>query len=111
MIDKEYIASEIVKKLKPLNPSKIVLFGSYAYGSPTEKSDIDVYVVTQDDFIPETWREKMDIKLPFSQALRDLKAHYDIDLIAHTKKMHQKFVELNSTLSREIQTKGHVIYG
>jgi predicted nucleotidyltransferase len=27
----------------------IYLFGSYAYGSPTEESDIDIYVVTPDD--------------------------------------------------------------
>jgi predicted nucleotidyltransferase len=30
-------------------PAKcIYLFGSYAYGNPTEKSDIDIYVVTPD---------------------------------------------------------------
>jgi predicted nucleotidyltransferase len=27
----------------------IYLFGSYAYGNPTEESDIDIYVVTPDD--------------------------------------------------------------
>jgi len=31
-------------------PAKyIYLFGSYAYGNPTEESDIDIYVVTPDD--------------------------------------------------------------
>jgi predicted nucleotidyltransferase len=31
-------------------PAKyIYLFGSYAYGNPTEESDIDVYIVTPDD--------------------------------------------------------------
>jgi predicted nucleotidyltransferase len=31
-------------------PAKyIYLFGSYAYGNPTEKSDIDVYIVTPDN--------------------------------------------------------------
>jgi predicted nucleotidyltransferase len=30
-------------------PAKyIYLFGSYAYGNPTEKSDIDIYIVTPD---------------------------------------------------------------
>jgi len=27
----------------------IYLFGSYAYGHPTEESDIDIYIVTPDD--------------------------------------------------------------
>jgi predicted nucleotidyltransferase len=31
-------------------PAKyIYLFGSHAYGNPTEESDIDIYVVTPDD--------------------------------------------------------------
>ena len=30
-------------------PAKFIyLFGSYAYGSPTEQSDIDIYIVTPD---------------------------------------------------------------
>ncbi|PHR53351.1 MAG: DNA polymerase subunit beta [Arcobacter sp.] len=111
MIDIEKVKLEIVKSLKPLNPLKIILFGSYAYGTPTEDSDIDLYVVTNDDFIPATWKEKMKIKLKFSKALRDLKQNYDIDLITHTKKMSEKFANLDSMFSREILAKGKVIYG
>lgn len=32
--------------IKVYKPSKIILFGSYAYGKPTEDSDIDILVVT-----------------------------------------------------------------
>ena len=42
MINIEKIKLDIVEKLKPLNPYKIILFGSYAYGSPTKDSDIDL---------------------------------------------------------------------
>jgi len=34
--------------LKYVPAKYIYLFGSYAYGSPTEKSDIDIYIVTPD---------------------------------------------------------------
>jgi predicted nucleotidyltransferase len=34
--------------LKYVSAKYIYLFGSYAYGSPTEKSDIDIYIVTPD---------------------------------------------------------------
>ena len=44
MIDKE-IKREIIKALKPLNPQKIILFGSYAYGKPNEDSDIDLFII------------------------------------------------------------------
>jgi predicted nucleotidyltransferase len=111
MLDIEEIKSEIIKRLKPLNPNKIILFGSYAYGTPHKDSDIDLYVVTNDDFIPQNWKEKMEVKLKFSRALRDIKQQYDIDLIAHTKKMYEKFVDFDSIFSREILTKGQTIYG
>jgi len=45
MIDKEKLKSLIVEKLKPLKPSKIILFGSYAYGTPNEDSDIDLCII------------------------------------------------------------------
>ncbi len=43
MINIEKIKLEIVERLKPLKPDKIILFGSYAYGTPTEHSDIDLF--------------------------------------------------------------------
>jgi len=110
VLDIQELKDEIIKRLKPLNPYKIILFGSYAYGTPTKNSDIDLYIVTNDDFIPKNWREKINIKLKFSKLLRDLKQQYDIDLITHTKKMYEKFINSNSMFSKEIQ-KGQVIYG
>ena len=45
MVDIEVLKHEIVERLKPLNPDKIILFGSYAYGIPTEDSDVDLFIV------------------------------------------------------------------
>ena len=47
MIDIEVLKPQIVEKLKPLNPKKIILFGSYAYGIPTEDSDLDLCIITE----------------------------------------------------------------
>jgi predicted nucleotidyltransferase len=111
MIDIEELKPQILKALMPLKPDKIILFGSYAYGTPNEDSDIDLYIVTNDKFIPKDFDEKMKIKLKFSKALRSLKQYYDIDLITHTKAMNQMFSNMDSMFSREILTKGQVIYG
>lgn len=37
----------IIKKLKPLDPQKIILFGSYAKGSATLESDIDLLIIKE----------------------------------------------------------------
>jgi predicted nucleotidyltransferase len=109
MINIEELKPLIIERLKPLNPDKIILFGSYAYGTPNEDSDIDLYVVTNDDFMPQTWREKSDVYLKYSKAIRDLQKIVAIDLIVHTKKMHEKFVELNSSFYRHSIKEGIAI--
>ena len=45
MVDIFRIEKEIVEVLKPLDPDKIVLFGSFAKGSADEGSDIDLLLV------------------------------------------------------------------
>ncbi len=36
----EEIKNEIIEHLLPLNPEKVILFGSYVYGNPTADSDV-----------------------------------------------------------------------
>lgn len=109
MIDIEVLKHEIVQRLKPLNPERVILFGSYAYGTPNEESDIDLYVVTKDDFIPQSFREKSTLTKTISAAIRDLRRIYAIDLIVHTRAMNEKFKSINSSFSRELLSKGQVL--
>ena len=48
MINIDEIKPEIIERLKPLKPNKIILFGSYAYGNPDENSDIDLFLLKDD---------------------------------------------------------------
>lgn len=59
-IDIEKIKLQIVEALIPLNPEKIILFGSYAYGIPTEDSDLDICVVEKN--YKNKWKEKAKIR-------------------------------------------------
>ncbi len=100
------IKNRIVGALKSLDLEKLVLFGSYANGNPTDESDIDLYVVTKDDFIPANWREKNEIYLKISREIRNIRSDVPIDLIVHTKQMNEKFFELDSSFSKEIIKNG-----
>lgn len=102
MIDIEQIKGQIVECLKPLNPDKIILFGSYATGQANEDSDIDLYVVTNDDFLPKDWAEKNAVYLKVSEKIRDIRKIVPVDLIVHTKRMHERFVEIGSSFAREM---------
>lgn len=111
MIDmqKNYI-NDIINELKPINPSKIILFGSYAQDNPSSYSDIDLLVVTNENFYPSNYRERMDVQLRVSKQLNDIIKKVPIDLIVYTKPMYERFLALNSTFAREINLKGKLLY-
>ena len=88
------------ENIKELN--QLILFGSYAWGSPDAESDIDLYVVTKDDYMPSSWAEKRDIVRKVSRQILPLRQKYAIDLLVHTRAMYNKFVDSGSSFSRDI---------
>jgi uncharacterized protein len=100
------LETRIKDALTPLRPEMVILFGSHAWGRPTADSDIDLYVVTQDDFLPATWRQKRDIVRTVSNRILDLRMQYAIDLLVHTRAMHRKFIEVDSSFARQIMNEG-----
>ena len=106
MMNLEEIKIEVLNRLAPLEPEKVILFGSYATGTSNAESDIDLYIVTKDNYIPQSFKENSEIKLKVSQSLFDFRMKYPVDLIVHTLPMHRKFIEEKSSLARDIQQKG-----
>jgi len=70
MINIEELKPLILERLVPLNPDKIILFGSYAYGTPNEDSDIDLFL--------EQNTNKEDIDAIAMVKLRDLIKKYKV---------------------------------
>ena len=103
------IRNRIIACLKPIQPVRVILFGSYAWGNPDKDSDIDLYVVTKDEFMPENFSEKMRLKSSVSGRLLELKKDYGTDVIVHTMPMHRKFIATNSSFARKIMTDGEVL--
>lgn len=79
MVNIENIKDEIVQCLKPLEPEKVILFGSYAYGVPNEQSDIDLLLVKDLEVT-----KAREYRLLARKMLRDLikKYHIGFDIIA-----------------------------
>ncbi len=100
----------IVEKLKTTNPERIILFGSYASGTPSGESDLDILVVTDDDFLPATFSEKSKVFLRISKMLSEIKKEIPVDLIVHTKPMHKKFLDMDSLFAKNLYSKGKILY-
>ena len=109
VVDIEILKLDIIKSLKPLNLNRVILFGSYAYGTANRDSDIDLYVVTNDEYTPKNWEEKSELIQQVSPSLSELRSRFPIDLIVHTKEMYKEFIELNSYFSKEILIKGSIL--
>ena len=106
----EHIKNRIIKEIKKEKPNKVILFGSYASEMQNADSDIDLYIVTNDHFLPQSFKEKMDVKMRFSKLLDDIRKDFPVDIIVHTLPMHEKFIQLDSMFAREILRNGQMIY-
>ena len=69
-----------------------------------------VWGKADDDYLPKNYKENMKNYLMVCSLLRDIKKNFPIDLIVHTKPMHDAFINLGSMFSREILKKGEVLY-
>ncbi len=104
------VLNEITRRLVPLGIDKLILFGSYASGTSTEDSDIDLLVVDSSETMPADFSEKHQFYRRVADAIRDIKRQIPIDLVVHTRAMHRKFIEMNSAFCREIMSMGKVLY-
>ena len=100
----------MTESLKTINPYLVLLFGSYAYGTPNQDSDIDLLVVTNDNFIPKNYDERINLQLKISSHIFEFAKQIPIDLIVYTIPMYKKFIEQNSSFAHEITTKGKILY-
>jgi predicted nucleotidyltransferase len=85
---------------------KIILFGSYAYGTPREDSDYDFYVVLKDEAGKTPIIVMEDISVKLSNFIPNHKA---VDVLANYKSHYEDWSQAPS-LERVIARKGEVLY-
>jgi len=107
--DNIYI-QQLKESLSQLNPYLVLLFGSYAYGTPHKDSDLDLFVVLNDHSMPKTFKERQSLYLKVSPYTRPVAKQVPIDLMVFTIPMYEQFKTVNSVFSKEILDKGIVIY-
>ena len=85
------------------DPDQIILFGSHAWGEPTEDSDIDLYVVVPDSS-----------ERPLARARRALTCLENLnvskDVLVRTRHEAKKYQTVYASLESLILEKGRVLY-
>ena len=91
-------ARQIVKRF---HPEKIILFGSYACGTPTPDSDVDLLVVMRT-------RNQVEQAVRIDEAIAE--RGFPLDLLVRTPKTLADRLRWGDCFLQEIVTQGKVLY-
>jgi uncharacterized protein len=82
-------------------PRKIILFGSYAYGTPTADSDVDLLIITpyRGESHKIATQIRMAIDIPFPA-----------DILVRSPAEFRTRIRLNDFFMRDIEQRGEVLY-
>jgi predicted nucleotidyltransferase len=94
----------VERLVKEFQPEAIYLFGSHAWGTPTEDSDVDLYVILRESSEPPLKRAQRGhcslIGLPFPK-----------DVLVRTRAEVEDARSIRSSVANSILTKGKLLYG
>lgn len=86
------------------SPERIVLYGSYAYGTPHPDSDIDLLVVKDDPDIP------IERRLKVRRLLRDIIREVPVSPVVYSPDEIDARLKRGDGFLKEIFEKGEVLY-
>lgn len=100
------ISMEAIQQLadrigEEFHPEKVILFGSYAYGTPTEDSDVDLLVVLP--YEGRASRKAAEIVLQTNPS-------FPTDMLVRSPEQLAQRLALNDFFLREVTEKGKVLY-
>ena len=104
-ITNEAIAEVTRRIVAELDPEEIILFGSYAWGTPHEYSDIDVCVIVADG-VPDFNRIEWGVRARLS--VSDLMV--DVDVLMTTRSAIEAYKKVRGALERKIVEEGKTLY-
>lgn len=101
---------QILEDLKPYQPEKVILYGSYAKGNPRRDSDIDLLIIKETDKeYFENIREVCQLLRP-KKYYGTLKYIKGLDPIVLTPSQIRKRLSLGDFFVEDIIREGKVIY-
>lgn len=103
MITREDIQATCDDIVREFAPLQVILFGSYAYGTPTEDSDVDLLVVMD---IPES-----ETRRHADEIRERIPKRFPMDLFVRSQKDMAYRISYNDWFLREITERGKVLYG
>lgn len=103
----EEIIRHIVEKIRNhYHPEKIILFGSYAYGKPTEDSDIDIVVIKREAGNTSSIDRSVEVRKILAEENRLL----PITPVVYTPEELEERISMGDDFVAEVLERGRVLY-
>jgi len=109
-MDLNGILENLVASLKPSDPYKIILFGSYAKGNPTEDSDIDLVVILDNNHVSKTYQERLEKKIYVRSLVLKTNRKIPLDILVYSKEELNIIKKHGNYFLEEIEKTGKIIY-
>lgn len=103
MIDYKVINEVVNRLVNVYHPIEIYLFGSYAWGHPTDDSDLDLLVILESS-------EKKSYERPVDGLLALFGLNISKDLVVSTRAEFSRYAKDKSSLYYKIKQDGKRIY-
>ena len=101
-ITKDQIQTVVDKIVKEFNPEKVILFGSYAWGTPHEDSDVDLLVVKETE---DTRKTAIEIRKKL------FPAYFPMDVLVYpSKSLDEKITVDRNLFLEDIVKNGVILY-
>jgi predicted nucleotidyltransferase len=100
----------LIKALRQSDTYRIILFGSYAKGTPTEDSDIDMVVILDNYDVAKTYEERLKKKLYINKLVRNINYKVALDILVYSRAEYKIVKDIGNYFIDEIEQTGKVIY-
>jgi predicted nucleotidyltransferase len=109
-MDINTILNNLITSLKPSDPYKIILFGSYANGIPNEHSDVDIMIILDNDHVSKTYEERLNKKIFINNLILEINRKVPIDILVYSKEEFKIVKNNGNYFIDDIEKTGKVIY-
>lgn len=100
----DHLLREVTRRLvKQFQPEQVILFGSYAWGTPTASSDLDIMVIVAESSLSDYERS-----LQGHRSLMGLDVAKDV--IVKTRTEFDFFRQVRASLEYKVAREGRVLY-
>ncbi len=100
------VLEEMTRRLvDEFHPEQIILFGSHAWGTPHDDSDVDLIVIVPESDLSPTQRATRAYR-----ALRGIRVE-PTDIVVRTRPEVERHRNVYASLASQILTQGKILYG